>query len=153
MEMDAAPLKARLRDALVTIPAVWVILIGTGFAFSWLQPGMIGALLSLVTYTGLLFAWGQWTGPGRSTVIGVYLLAGLLYLALMMALLFSVHPDLIGDALSLFGAGLAIGFLPAGGADTPGEYYFIPMLFNLFGPILVMGLMRHLARRDRADRA
>jgi hypothetical protein len=153
MAMDATALRARLRDALVTIPAVWTILIGTGFTFSWLQPGMIGALLSLVTYTGLLFAWGQWTGPGRRTVVGVYLLAGLLYLALMTALLFTVHPDLIGQALSLFGAGLAIGFQMAGGPDTPGEYYFIPMLFNLFGPILVMGLMRHLARRDQADRA
>jgi hypothetical protein len=144
---------SKLRDALITIPAVWMILIGTGYAFSWLQPGIIGALLSLVTYTALLFAWGHWTDPGRRSGLSIYLLAGLLYLALMMALLFNVHPDLIGTAISLFGAGLAIGFQLVGGPDAPGEYYFLPMLFNLFGPILVMGLLRHLALRDQADRA
>jgi hypothetical protein len=139
---------SKLGDALVTIPAVWLILILAGLSGGWLQPSIGGAMVSVGVCIGLLFAWGRWTGPGRRTVLGVYLLAGLLYFILVLALVLSTHPDLIGDGISLFSAGLGIGFMPTGGPDMPGEYYFFPLLLNLFGPILAMGALRIWARGD-----
>jgi hypothetical protein len=139
---------SKLADALTTIPVVWLSLIVAGLSGGWLQPSIAGALVSVVVCIGLLFAWGNWTGPGRRTTLPIFLLAGLLYLALAMALLLSAHPELYTEATTWLCAGLTVGFMPSGGADTPLEYYIFPMLLNLFGPIVVMGTLRAWMRGD-----
>jgi hypothetical protein len=139
---------AKLRDALVTIPVVWVILILAGLSGAWLQPSLGGAALSIVVCIGLLFVWGQWTGPGRRTILGVYLLAGLLYPVMLLALFFSVASPSILGPYEWLGAGFSIGVQARGGADTPFEFYIVPMMLNLFAPILVMGTLRAWLRGD-----
>lgn len=145
--MDGAAIRSRLTDGLVTILAVWAILIGTGMAFGRWQPHIVTALVSFMACAALLFAWGRWTAPGRRMPLPVYLLAGLLYILLTVVLALAVPIGAVDVALWL-SAGFAIGFQVAGGPDAPLEYYLLPMVLNLFGPILVMGLLRNLARRD-----
>jgi hypothetical protein len=144
--MDGETLGSKVRDALVTIPAIWVILILAGLSGAKLQPGLPGAALSLAVCVGLLFAWGHWTGPGRRTALPVYLLAGLLYPALAVAFVLALPTELSMGALDWVAAGMAVGFQPASGPDAPGEFYLLPIALNLFGPILAMGLLRHWAR-------
>lgn len=145
--MNGETFGLKLRDALLTIPAVWLILILAGMSGARLQPSLAGAALSVAVCVGLLLAWGHWAGPGRRTALPVYLLAGLLYPILSMALLLSVPTQATESVQWLF-AGMALGYQPGGGPDTPLEYSIIPMLLNLFGPILLMGLLRSLVRRD-----
>lgn len=146
--MEEHALGSRLRDALLTMPVVWAILILAGLSGAWLQPSLGGASLSIIVCVGLLFAWGQWTGPGRRTILGIYLLAGLLYPVMLLALLFSASSPTVLRPYEWLGAGFSIGFQVRGGADTPFEFYIVPMMLNLFVPILAMGTLRAWLRGD-----
>jgi hypothetical protein len=139
---------SKLRSALVTIFAVWVILILAGLSGAGLQPSIGGGTISIAVCIGLLFAWGQWTAPGRRTILGVYLLAGLLYPVMLLTLLFTASSPSDLRPYAWLGAGLNVGFQPHGGADTPFEFYVVPMVLNLIGPILVMGTLRAWLRGD-----
>lgn len=110
-----------------------------------LQPGMAGAILSAAVCVILLFAYAHWSGPGRRTAFPYYLLAGLLYPILATLLLLGIPTEMF-DSVQWLTAGMAIGFQPEGGPETPPGYYVLPMVANLFGPILVMGLIRSLTR-------
>lgn len=147
--MDEQERPSKLRDALVTILGVWGILIATGLIFTRLQPSPIAATASLAACVGLLYSWSRWLGPGRRTHLAIYLLAGVLYLVLVTVLMLSVPSEWATGPLLWLGAGLTIGFQPQGGPHTPLEFYIIPFLFNLFGPILVMGFLRLLSNRDQ----
>jgi hypothetical protein len=148
MEGEERP--SKLGDALLTIPAVWLILILAGLSCARLQPAAIGAMLSVAACVVLLFIYGHWTGPGRRTAFPVYLLAGLLYPILSTLLVLSVSPGAF-DSLQWLTAGMVIGYQPGGGPDAPFEYYLVPMLVNLFGPILAMGALRQWARAASTD--
>ena len=145
--MDEETLGSKVRDALFTVPVVWLILILAGMAGARLQPSLGGAALSVSVCVGLLLAWAHWTGPGRRTAFPVYLLAGLLYPILTMALLLSV-PTQASESVHWLFAGMTIGWQVEGGPDAPFEYYLVPLVLNLFGPILLVGLIRSWLRGD-----
>ena len=136
---------SKLRDALITIPAVWMILILAGLSCARLQPAITGAVLSAAVCVILLFAYAHWSGPGRRTAFPVFLLAGLLYPILSTLLLLGIPTEMF-DSVQWLTAGMAIGWQPEGGPETAPGYYILPMLLNLFGPILAMGLIRSLTR-------
>lgn len=146
--MDERTWPSKLLDALATLLAVWLCLIIAGLTGARLQPGMLGAALSLAVCIGLLSAWGCWTGPGRRTPLFVYLIAGLFYPVLTTALILIVPTELALGPLSWIVAGMAVGFQSGGGPDAPAQIYIVPMVMNLFGPILAMGLLRHWVRAD-----
>ena len=148
--MDANGWRAKLRDALLTVPAVWLCLILAGLSAVRLQPGTFGTILSVAVCVILLFAWGHWTGPGRRTAFPVYLLAGLLYPILTTLLLLTVSTEAF-DSVQWLTAGMVVGYQPGGGPETPPGYYVLPMLVNLFGPILFMGALRQAVRATTRD--
>jgi hypothetical protein len=144
--MDEAHRPTPVRDALVTILGVWAALILAAFAGLRLQPGLAGATVSVGVFLILLFAWGHWTGPGRRTHLGVYLAAGLLYWVLCTTLFLLAPATLMDGPLSWLAVGTTIGYQYAGGPHAPLGYYIVPMVLNLFGPILIMGLLRRWLR-------
>lgn len=149
--MEARGLASMLMDGLVTILAVWLSFILAGLACDWLQPSLAGAALSVALCVGLLFAYARWTGPGRRTVLPVYLLGSLLYPLASVTLMIVLPPTLVLGPLQWLSAGLVVGLQPGGGPDAPGEIYVLPMLLNLFVPVLIMSLLRHWAGdRDTA---
>ncbi len=140
--MDAGERPSRLVAALLTIPAVWVALIVAGLAGLRLQPSLAGAALSLVVYLVLLFSWGQWTGPGRRTYLAVYLLAAFLYWLSCVVLFIAMPAAMMTGWLDWFGAGMVVGFQPYPNPHTPVETFLIPMVINIFAPIIIMGALR-----------
>ena len=149
--MDANGWGSKLRDALLTVPAVWLCFILAGFSVVRLQPGTIGTILSVAICVVLLFAWGYWTGPGRRTALPVFLLASLLYPIFCTAVLLTLPLDLTMGPLQWLGVGMLVGYQPGGGADTPIEFYIIPMLVNMLIPIAFMGVLREQVRATRRD--
>ena len=147
--MDEPTWRSKLRDALVTIPAVWLILILAGLSCANLQPGTAGAILSVAICIVLLFSYAHWSGPGQRTAFPVYLLAGLLYPILSTLLLLSIPTGLF-DSVDWLSAGMVIGYQPEGGPETPPGYYVLPMVANLFGPIVAVGVLRTWARAASA---
>ena len=147
--MEERNWRSKLRDALVTIPAVWLILILAGASCVRLQPSAAGAVLSIAVCIILLFSYAHWSGPGRRTPFPVYLLAGLLY-PILSALLLLTIPTGWYDSVDWLTAGMVIGYQLEGAPETPPGHYILPMLGNLFGPILVVGLLRGLVRWRRA---
>lgn len=145
--MDEPIWRSRLRDALATISTVWLILILAGI-FARMQPGTAGAILSLAVYIILLSTYAIWSGPGRRTAFPVYLLAGLLYPILTVVLLLGVSDDTLGS-LQWLTAGMDLGYQPVPEPHTPVEAFLVPMILNLFGPILIVGGLRVLVGRDR----
>lgn len=139
---------SKLKDALITMLAVWLCLIAAGLAGARWQPGPVGAVISITVCVGLLYAWGQWSGPGRRTALLIYLLAGLLYPVLTIVALLALPTALVMGQLDWFAAGMAVGYQPHGGADTSLEFYIVPMVLNLIGPILAMGTLRAWRRGD-----
>jgi hypothetical protein len=149
--MDAEGRPSRLAAALLTVPVVWAALILAGLAGLRLQPGVAGAMLSLAIYLALLFAWGQWTGRGRRTYLAVYLLAAFLYWITCVALLIAMPVAMMTGWLDWFGAGMIVGFQPDPNPHTPVETFLIPLVGNIFAPIIVMGALRPLLDRRSAD--
>ncbi len=146
--MDAEERPSRLVAALLTIIAVWAILIGTGMAFARWQPHLLAALLSFAVCVALLFAWARWTAPGRRTPVPVFMLSGLLYLILIGVIALAVPPELATGPLNWLAAGLTIGFHPDFAIHPTVQNFIAPLLLNLFGPIVVMGLLRGIVRGD-----
>lgn len=145
--MEARGLASMIRDGLVTILAVWAILILTGMAFARWQPALPAAILSFTVCTGLLFAWARWAGPGHRTPLPVFMLAGFLYILLTVTLALSL-PTAATDATLWVAAGFSIGFQPGHNGHPSVETFIVPMLLNLFGPIVTMGLLRGIVRGD-----
>ena len=146
--MEARGLGSVFRDWLVTILAVWAILIGTGIAVARWQPHLLAALLSFTVCVALLLAWARWTAPGRRTPLPVYMLAGLLYLILTTAIALVAPPELATGSLLWLAAGYSIGFQPEPAVHPTVENFIAPLLLNLFGPIVIMGLLRGIMRGD-----
>ncbi|HYD14215.1 MAG TPA: hypothetical protein VEC11_15325 [Allosphingosinicella sp.] len=147
--MDAEESPPRLAAALLTIPVVWAALILAGLAGLRLQPSMAGAGLSLLVYLILLFGWGQWTERGRRTYLAVYLLAAFLYWLACVALFIAMPAAMMTGWLDWFGAGMVVGFQPYPNPHTPVETYLIPMVINMFAPIIIMGALRPWLDRNR----
>ena len=147
--MDEEKRPSALRDALLTILAVWAALILAGFAGVRLQPSIAGASVSLAVYLVLLFAWGLWAAPGRRTHLAVHLLAGLLYWLLCIALFLAMPTAMMMGSLQWISVGTTVGYLPEGNMHNLGSY-LVPMMLNQFGPIVLMGLLRGWMRGDWA---
>jgi len=144
--MDRESFGSKLRAALLTILAVWAALILAGLAGLRLQPSMAGALISLAVYLALLVAWGVYSRAGRRIGLAVYLLAMLLYWLASTALFILMPVSMMTGWLDWLGVGMTVGLQSSGGPDTPGMFYLVPMVANLFGPILIMAVLRHWAR-------
>ncbi len=135
---------------MLTVPMVWAALVLAGLAGLRLQPSVAGATVSLAIYLILLLAWGQWTASGRRTYLAVYLLAAFLYWLACTALFIAMPAVMMTGPLDWFGAGMVVGFQPYPNPHTPVETFLIPMVGNMFAPIIVMGALRPLLDRNRA---
>jgi hypothetical protein len=122
----------------ITILFVWLVIIVTGAAGRPLQPSFGGAALSLGLYASLLFLYSRFAAPGQRAGLDVYLVAGLLYLPMCLAIysLFgSPYPE--PAWFGLLGAGEWLGFRGIGEHHAP-LTFILRMALNLFVPILLV---------------
>lgn len=131
----------------MTILFVWLAIIVAGMAGRPLQPSFGGAALSLGLYAGLLLLYSRFAAPGQRAGIDVYLVAGLLYLPMCIAIYAlsgSPYPEPAWSGL--LGAGEWLGFRGVGEQHAP-LTLILRMALNLLVPILLVVGSRYLRRR------
>ena len=152
MAMDRDGARSKLRDLLMTCGAVWLALAIAGISIGWLRASMLATAISFTVYVLLLGLFSFGTGPGRRAPLSVYLIAGILYpivaIALLIMLVSLEPPEPFLELISFAGAGLRVGFEPVGGPDTPIEFYLPLWTLNLLGPIVILIVARDLLERS-----
>ena len=139
----------------MTCGAVWLALAIAGISIGWLRASLLATAISFTVYVLLLGLYSFGTGPGRRAPLSVYLIAGILYpvvaIALLILLVSLETPDAVLNLFSIAGAGLRVGFEQAGGPDTPLEFYVPLWGLNLLAPIVIVIGARDLSDRSRSD--
>lgn len=151
MSMDEYAAHSHLRDRVTTIAAVWLALAVAGMSIAWLSDSLPAAAISLGVYILLLALYAFVTGPGRRTPLPAYLIGGILYpvmaVALLLLLVSLEPPEPVFDIISMIGAGLNVGFGPSAGPDAPIEFYLPYWALNLLVPIIIVVGARNLIGR------